>query len=630
MISVLNCLKIGTTTKRSLETSRLGRIGAGCSRWVALAVALLCGLWIQTSDPAVAAPAPVADWDTFSDTWVATDALGRSLPSAAETGAPRTGKTVGIFYFLWLEGNGPVYDNSKLLAVNPTDPAYGPKGAFHFWGEPLFGYYRADDEAVIRKHAQMLSDAGVDVIFFDVTNGLIYEQNYLAVCRVFSQMRGLGQRTPQIAFLANSRHEQVVTELSKKFYSEKLYSDLWFNWKGKPLLLSPPDGLSPAIAQFFTLRQAWAWTSPKGWFGDGHDKWPWIDHTPQGFGWHESPKRAEQISVATAEHPVANIGRSFFNGHQPPPGQTATEVGRYFGEQWQRALQVNPEFVFVTGWNEWVAQRFINQGEKISMLGRKLKPDETYFVDQYNQEFSRDIEPMKGGHGDNYYYQLVNYVRRYKGARPVPEVSTRPIEIDGSFDDWQNVGPEFRDSIGDPVHRDHPGWQGEKRFLNQTGRNDIMAAKVSRDASQLYFYVRTVAPLTASSDPYWMQLFIDADNNPKTGWLGYDYVLNRSNVRTNVTTLERNVDGKYEWGSPVDVPFRCVGNEMEVALPRSAVGMLNATAVMDFKWTDNIQQTGEASDFTLNGDAAPNDRFNFRAVFGHPERERLAQRRVDE
>ena len=31
---------------------------------------------------------------------------------------------------------------------------------------------------------------------------------------------------------------------------------------------------------------------------------------------------------------------------------------------------------------------------------------------------------------------------------------------------------------------------------------------------------------------------------------------------------------------------------------------------LDFKWADNIQQTGEWSDFMLNGDAAPNDHFN--------------------
>ncbi len=40
--------------------------------------------------------------DLFSDTWVATDALGRQLPGYEECGPVRENRTVGIFYFLWL------------------------------------------------------------------------------------------------------------------------------------------------------------------------------------------------------------------------------------------------------------------------------------------------------------------------------------------------------------------------------------------------------------------------------------------------------------------------------------------------------------------------------------------------
>jgi hypothetical protein len=237
-------------------------------------------------------------------------------------------------------------------------------------------------------------------------------------------------------------------------------------------------------------------------------------------------------------------------------------------------------------------------------------------VDAYSQGFSRDIEPMKGGHGDNYYYQLVNYVRRYKGVRALPEVASRPVSIDGKFDDWREVTPEFRDTISDPVRRNHPGWKGEKQFVNQTGRNDLIAAKASRDATNVCFYVRAAAGLTSPQDQSWMVLFIDADNNPKTGWLGYDYIVNRTNVRSNITTLERNVAGQYQWSSPVDIPFHFAGNELELAVPNVALGLTGESAVVDFKWADNLQQTGDWSDFTLNGDAAPNDRFNYRANFG--------------
>ena len=41
--------------------------------------------------------------DLMSDTWVATDALGRVMPTAEEAGLPKTDKqrTVGIFYVTW-------------------------------------------------------------------------------------------------------------------------------------------------------------------------------------------------------------------------------------------------------------------------------------------------------------------------------------------------------------------------------------------------------------------------------------------------------------------------------------------------------------------------------------------------
>ena len=39
--------------------------------------------------------------------------------------------------------------------------------------------------------------------------------------------------------------------------------------------------------------------------------------------------------------------------------------------------------------------------------------------------------------------------------------------------DWADVGPEFRDNIGDTVHRNHPGWGTAGPYVDNTGRNDI-------------------------------------------------------------------------------------------------------------------------------------------------------------
>ena len=112
-----------------------------------------------------------------------------------------------------------------------------------------------------------------------------------------------------------------------------------------------------------------------------------------------------------------------------------------------------------------------------------------------------------------------------------------------------------------------------------------------------------------------MLLFIDADANPKTGWLGYDLVANRRFAGPDITVVEQNIAGRFEWGSPVQVPVRAAGNELELAIPRALLGIASPPATIDFKWADNIRQTGDWSDFTVNGDVAPNDRFNYRAIF---------------
>ena len=253
--------------------------------------------------------------------------------------------------------------------------------------------------------------------------------------------------------------------------------------------------------------------------------WHWEATYPQVYGYTTDPKTPEQVNVSVAQNlrvgdgKVTNMstgnarGRSFHDGAMDrSPG--AVDRGLNFQEQWKRALTLDPPFVMVTGWNEWIAGRWGEPGGPIE------------FVDQFDQQYSRDIEPMKGGHGDNYYYQLVANVRRYKGADPLPRVSApRPIRIDGGMDQWADVAPAFADDAGDTLPRDFDG-AGGLHYRDQSGRNDLVALKVARDAENVFFYARTRQPLTPSSDPNWMWLLIDIDSDPRTGWEGYDFIVN--------------------------------------------------------------------------------------------------------
>ncbi len=559
-----------------------------------------------------------AERDLASDTWTATDALGRKLPGFEECGPPKDGKFVGVFYFIWLgqhSTSGP-WDVTKITAADPNDPQWGPVHHFHHWGEPELGYYVSTDEYVIRYHARMLANAGIDVIIFDVTNSFTYPNVYMKLCEVYAQMRREGYRTPQIGFIAHSHETRTVEKLYDDFYSKGLYRDLWFTWPSdgagsplKPLIMADPEKMPPHIREFFTFRHSWAWSDPNGWFGDGRDKWPWVDHYPQSIGWHEKGV-AEYVSVSAAQHPITNIGRSFHDGKQPEPADRRPAEGLFFAEQWKRALEVDPQFVFITGWNEWVAQRFLADGVHNMMTGRKLAKDETFFVDQYDQEYSRDIEPMKGGHTDNYYYQMVAGIRRFKGVREPEKASgPRTIRIDGRFADWTLVKPEFRDWEGDTEHRDSQGWNDTLKYVNKTGRNDFVRLKVAYDAENVYFYAETKDPITPDTDPNWMLLYIDADCDPKTGWNGYDFVVNRDAIHAAMVDRAELSLGHAKNGT--DVTYRTSGNRMEVSVSRAILGLLGKPVRLDFHWTDNAPATDDIGVWANYGDSAPDRRFNY-------------------
>jgi hypothetical protein len=450
---------------------------------------------------------------------------------------------------------------------------------------------------------------GVDVIVFDVTNGPTYPGKYLRCAKPFRPSAPRGTN-PEISFITNTTIRRSTGTL-QQFLRQNLYPDLWFRWEGKPLLMAAPEGHSPEIANFFTFRRSWAWTKGQQWFADGRDKWPWVDHFPQQAGWHENPQKPEEISVAVAQHPVSNIGRSFQNGKQPAPDQERTDEGLCFQEQWNRALEVNPAVVLVTGWNEWIAMRFLRTAQPDA--GKQIAQGETFFVDQYNREFSRDIEPIKGGHGDNYYYQLVANIRRFKGARPIPPASApKTIAVDGQFNDWADVAPEFRDAPGDTAHRDHKGYGTIARYTDTTGRNDILTLKVARDAENFYFYARTREPLTSRKDPNWMLLYLDVDANPKTGgWNGYEFLANTAPTAPNRSSVQ-----KIGQGGVGEITFQATGNELELVIPRKMLGLENQEkGTLDFHWTDNAQPLGDLTEFALHGDSAPDRRFNYRYVF---------------
>ncbi len=569
------------------------------------------------SEPGVGSTPAVSQ--DYTDDWVVTDALGRELPAYSEAGPKREEKYVGVFYYVWSGAHGDkVYEIPEILESYPSDPlspnnpAWGPVNAAHHWGEPEYGYFRSEDPWVLRRDLQMLSNAHVDFLYLDVTNAVIYLETVKALCEVSMEMRADGIHTPQIVFTTHSQSGRTVNSLYDAFYSHRLFEELWFYWEGKPLILGDPDDsdLRPEVKDFFTMRFSWAWTDAKN--EPGH--WQWVDIYPQDYGWSSDPDVPEQVPVATASHPTTTMGKSYHDGNQPPVDENYvtdyTGQGLHFSEQWERAHTLDPSVVMVTQWNEWIAGRFIwDQGDGI-YAGRPIENGDSYFVDAFSQEFNRDMAPMKGGHTDNYYYQLIANIRKFKGmSAPEPASEGKTIVPDGDFAEWTAVKPVFEDPPGDTMHRDFAGYDPTTTFTNTTGRNDIIESRVTYDEDHVYFYVKTRENLSPAADPNWMLLFIDGDKNKATGWEGYEWMVNKSTFSASEASLQE-YNGN-SWGEASVINFSANGNELEMAIPRGLINMESGKPDFYFKWADNPQHLDDITAFFTDGDAAPDRRFNY-------------------
>ena len=592
--------------------------------------------------------------EVLPDTWVFTDSLGRTALTYHDVGGLREDKTIAMFYSDWhvdLAGGEPFNNNSFILehpeAINDYNHSGWPKGsAAYFWNEPLWGYYRTDDAWVLRRQAELLADAGVDVIFNDNTNGnYTWRSSYIPIYETWSQAMKDGVRAPKVSYLLpfgpTAGNKEQVTSIYLDIFRQDRYPELWFWWDDKPLLMVFSDnfnsksGLDTEIKKFFSWRpgQPSYLYDSKGGIGI----WGWLSAYPQVSYYARSRDvrsgPVEQITVGVAQNfsytdrvctamNGTNItGRSYTtSGYHTE--ENAVLYGYNFSEQFDYALEVDPRVIFVTGWNEWTAGRQQEWG------GVK-----NAFADQFNDEFSRDIEPTKGALKDNYYYLLVNYVRRYKGCHelPVPSLKatvdmTQPVNTA-----WADVGPYYAAYIGNTGDRDAQGY-GSTHYSDFSGRNDLIGAKVARDDEYVYFLAECAADVTPYTDPLWMNLYIDTDADGRyNGWESFDYVIGKTPAAADHVTLEKFTGTGYETVKVADCAYTVDGHYLQIRVAKADLGLAGDDFTINFAWTDNVHDasdtgtekdgghvytsfTGDIMDFYTSGDAAPGGRFKFTYV----------------
>lgn len=559
---------------------------------------------------------------SYSDALGGTDDLGRTLPLNDSVGNPKANRQVGIFYFLW-QGDSTAetyWDLSEIVANhlevledydNPYwgTPVYklgGPVGMY-FWGKPIYGYYRGDDYWVHLRSLQLLTDAGVDFLVIDATNNLVYPKQSEALMSAMDDIRAQGKNPPKIVYYTNTQSGESMQKVYDNFYktaSPYYHPKCWYYLEGKPLIIGiSKEAEGKNYQSFFTYRESQWPNEPQKTNG-----WPWIAFTrPQDVFRNQHGQR-EIVNVSVCQHPnptvgmggaafygnMENWGRSYRNGSHGNP-ETDIFHGYNFQEQWDFALEQNVPFIYITGWNEWVAGRWDSKDGN---------PEHSWFCDQASPEYSRDIEPtLTAGLKDNYYMQMVSNIRRYKGITANPKASA--AKTIKTFSDWSDVLPVYSDYTNDTKERNHPGAESKpaRIYTNTTGRNDFKQMKVARDGSNLFFYAETVGDITKNSGSNWMCLYLDVDRNAKTGWAGYDFRIASGNK------LQKHQDGK--WDDIQSVTFDVSGKELMITIPLMHLGLNSSSLDLEFKWSDNMQFDDDPLDWYVNGDAAPGARFNY-------------------
>ncbi len=584
---------------------------------------------------------------------IGTDSLGRkTLPVIG-----KEKKYVGIFYFVLLgqETHDTIYDITKLLGQYGSDltlqngeknPVFdldnkdvSPYSRAHYWGEPLYGYYKSTDKWVIRRHLELFMNAGIDFLYLDYSNGHVYPAAVEALLKVIKEMQAEGyENVPTVAFLCpNAKNSdsstnqkgsvEVLDHLWHTYYTDSQYDSCWFrgdksiNRYLNPLVIG--RFASATEEEIDEQMRDSLWLKELQWpmNGTSADSFPWMEWNAVGT---TQPNHNGIMNVSIAQHVRSWSSTSYTDsltggkkkysyrarGWDPDsPDQYGTDAerilsGSNFEWQWKNALAEKDDLYMVTltGWNEWVAPK-VNYGTGYGV-----------FNDAFNCAFSRDAEMMKGGYGDNYYMQISRNVREFSGKRVdgADNVALFSKVTAAKATDASALPARFLDVGTDASARTDTAIDNKIDYSDATNRNNIVETRVGNDGEYLYVAVKTkdtiVGPEADAEN--WMTLYLSCGSG---GWENYNFVVNRHPVLANgagTTSIERFTGSNTTVVSAGAANVSVSGDTILYAIPLASLGVSEGT-VIGIKATDNLQKFGDADDFYISGDCAPLGRLNY-------------------
>lgn len=584
---------------------------------------------------------------------------------------------VGLFYHVWHgdfgvdDGATPsqnllmdnIYNIQHMLDTNNSDLFSATKNLtkFHYWNEPLYGYYLPSDEWVLTRHVELFTMADIDYLCVDATNTAgnkkdgsgefntrLFEKPVKTLLSVLAKYKDQGFDVPGVMFYTNTGSLSTVTGLYNAFYTKEEYADLWFAPNGKPMIVgitrknyngTDQEGVNPndnnykqvirdeTLLEFFDLKDS-KWPGTENKVDKQTNAMPWMawDYPQAVFSPSKGAERDGYIAVPVAQHGHSGYATSASaegpmtsRGYNNKTGEVDSDwrEGQSFQQMFDTVhgmYKDKVKTVMVTGWNEWIAQK--QEPLPALYMGKPAQNTSgVHFVDVYNNEHSRDIEMMKGGYGDNYYLQLMYNVRKLKLKNiEATKFPTATIDFaNGDLSKFDGAIAEYCDFEGDTLERNCWDATGKTiKYEDKSGRNDISTIKVTNDDNYYYFYVKTVNDITDynGTDTNWMNILIGTQYGNNTLG-GFNYMINRA-PDGNTTSVHKYNNGT--WSHVGDADLIVDGNVMAVRIPMSLLNRSATQRSIRFKVCDNVKNQNDIMDYYVTGDSAPIGRLGF--VYG--------------
>lgn len=548
------------------------------------------------------------------------DALGRTIERVNNLKTDKT-RYVGLFYSIWIgqhqHQQSAIYDITELektpegkeALASTTNNELSRVGEFHFWGEPLYGYYNSKDPFVLTRHIELLTNAGIDYLCIDATNNVVYYDATYQLFDLLLEFHKQGIKVPKVMFYTNSFSGQTVDKIYDRYYQTEKYRDIWFAPNGKPMIIGITRNNNNASDQTKYNPQFNSYISDEmmEFFDVKESEWPNGDHNDNSIPWMswDYPQRIHDgsIAVPVAQHSHSKI---YVSSKDPECSRGYDNVtkevksdfdsGHSFQQMWDRAHNSSEvDNVLVTSFNEWMAIK---------------QPDAT-FVDVYNHEYSRDIEMMKGGYNDNFYLQLVRNVRKFKFDSYV-EYKKDKYTIDitnGVSPIWDVVTTHYQDFEGDALNRNFEGAVKGLTYKQDSARNDIKLIKVAHDDENIYFYIECKEDITQynGTDENYMNIFLKTNDTDPT-FNGSNIIVNRKIVDGKGSIEKCLGDYSFEKVGEADIAIN--GNIMQVKIPNKELNM-TSTNKFEFKVADNVTDYKDVMDYYVTGDVVPLGRMRY-------------------